>query len=64
MIHPIPWRSEYVDQMFAKTDACCNHKKSRQALYQMKTRKFGSHSARAPPGDSVPEWSLHTPKDD
>ena len=31
ILHPIPWRSEYVSKMFAKIDAYNNRSKSSQA---------------------------------
>ena len=58
LVHPIPWRSQYVDQMFKKIDAFCTNKRSPQARRQMKQRSVGSPSSRQCPIDSAPEWAV------
>lgn len=55
-VRPLPWRSSYVNAMFTKIDAYCNHKKSSQARRQMKGRVVGSPSSRPKPVD-YPEWA-------
>ena len=44
IVHPIPWRSEYVSRMFKKIDAYSDKKKSSQARRQTKNRIVGSPS--------------------
>lgn len=58
-LHPIPWRSSYVSQMFQKIDSYCANKKSSQARRQMKQRQVGSPSRRLlPNAESVPDWAV------
>ena len=62
VVHPLPWRSEYVNQMFTKINMYTMNNKSDQARRQMKYRSIGSPSGRLPPSDpGVPAWAL---KDD
>ena len=56
VLHPLPWRSEYINKMFEKIDAFCNSKKSSQAKRQMKNRFIGTPSCRAPP-NCAPDWA-------
>ena len=53
IVHPLPWRSEYVNKMFSRIDEYCNKKKSSQALRQMKTRIAGTSSSRPKPVDTL-----------
>ena len=53
IVHPLPWRSEYVNKMFSRIDEYCNKKKSPQALRQMKTRIAGIPSSRPKPVDTL-----------
>ena len=57
VVHPLPWRSEYVKKMFLKIDTYVMNKKSSQAKRQMKHRKVGAISDRAQPGDA-PDWAI------
>ena len=60
IVHPIPWRSEYVSRMFKKIDAYSDKNKSSQARRQTKNRIVGSPSTRhCPTGDNVPEWATY-----
>lgn len=56
-IHPIPWRSEHVNQMFQRIDSFCNSRKSPQARRQMKQRTTGRPSNRTQPS-SAPEFAV------
>ena len=58
-IHPLPWRSKYVDSMFEKLDKYTTAKKTPQAQRQMKQRVVGACSQRTRPtiGD-IPEWAV------
>ena len=59
VVHRLPWRSEYVNKMFTKIDEYCYHKKSPQAIRQMKARKVGSPSGRSKPLCATePEWAF------
>ena len=59
IVHPLQWRSEYVNRMFAKINAYSHSMKSDQARRQMKTRINGSFSSRPQPNDTdVPPWAL------
>ena len=49
IIHPLPWRSEYVNKMFKKIDDYSYARKSSQAKRQLKPRKIGLPSSRAYP---------------
>ena len=49
IVHPLPWRSEYVSSMFKRIDAYCEKKKSPQAKRQMKQRIQGRASSRRQP---------------
>ena len=61
VVHPLPWRSKYVTNMFEKIDAYCIRKKSSQARRQTKFRKIGSPSSRPQPNDQgIPDWALST----
>ena len=57
VVHPLPWRSEYVNKMFNKIDLFVTNKKSSQAKRQMRQRKFGAISERGQPGDA-PDWAV------
>lgn len=57
VVHPLPWRSPYVNTMFAKIDAYSDSKKSPQGRRQMKGRKPGTPSTRPCPTD-LPEWAI------
>ena len=57
VVHPLPWRSEYVKKMFTKIDLYITNRKSLQAKCQMKQRKVGAVSDRAQPGDA-PDWAI------
>lgn len=57
IMHPLPWRSDYVTSMFRKIDAYAQARRSPQARRQMKSRSEGSVSARSAPPD-LPSWSL------
>jgi hypothetical protein len=48
-LHPIPWRSNYVNAMFKKIDVFCVSKKPPQAKRPMKPRQVGSPSNRPIP---------------
>ena len=56
VVHPLPWRSDYVNQMFQKIDDYSNSKKSPQARRQMKERIYGRPSNR--PRVEAPEWAV------
>ena len=56
IVHSLPWRSQYVNKMFAKIDRYIHCKKSPQALRQMKDRSDGSQSKRPVPRDKFPQW--------
>ena len=56
VVHPLPWRSDYVNQMFQKIDDYSNSKKSPQARRQMKERIYGRPSHR--PRVEAPEWAV------
>ena len=58
VVHPLPWKSEYVNKMFEKIDAYVKSKKSLQARRQMKNRRIGCPSSRLRPINGVPEWAL------
>lgn len=62
IVHPLPWRSSYVDKMFSKIDTYCKSKKSPQALRQMKERRIGSPSDRRKPESDLPAWAVRTDK--
>ncbi len=49
VVHPLPWRKDYVNQMFHKIDDYCLARKSVQAKRQMKERSNGVLSTRAAP---------------
>ncbi len=57
VVHPLPWRSDYVSSMFRKIDDYCHAKKSPQARRQMKSRIVGSRSNRVAPPD-LPQWAV------
>ena len=61
VVHPLPWRTPYVNTMFSKIDAYVTEKKSPQARRQTKSRKTGFPSTRQRPFDSdTPDWAtLH-----
>lgn len=60
IVHPLPWRSEYVNKMFKRIDAFCGNKKSPQAKRQMKPRKYGMASSRPQPvvDEAVLRWAI------
>jgi hypothetical protein len=58
VVHPLPWRSEYVNLMFKKIDEYCFAKKSPQARRQTKQRIIGSPSRRVAPGTTEPVWAF------
>ena len=58
VVHPLPWRSEYVNKMFNKIDLFIANKKSSQAKRQMKQRKLGAISERARPAGDAPDWAV------
>ena len=61
VVHPLLWRSKYVNNMFGKIDAYCTRKKSSQAKRQTKCRKSGPPSSRPQPSDpDIPDWALST----
>ena len=49
VLHPLPWRSEKVDQMFVMLDNETMKSKSPQAHRQMKRRVSGDESERSVP---------------
>ena len=53
VVHPLPWRTPYMNTMFLKIDAYVTEKKSPQARRQTKSRKTGFPSTRQRPFDSV-----------
>ena len=57
IIHPIPWRSQHVNDMFRRIDEFCKATKSTQARRQLKTRHSGCESARPQPVE-VPNWAI------
>ena len=56
IVHPLAWRSEYVNTMFGKIDAYVERKKSPQARRQMKKRISGAASSHPAPLE-CPEWA-------
>ncbi len=54
VVHPLPWRKDYVNQMFNKID---NYNLARKAKRQMKERTNGVQSTRAAPS-GMPSWSV------
>ena len=58
-VHPLPWRSDYVNRMFERIDVYCKAHRSAQANRQSKNRVEGSCSKRSPPEGDYPEWSLN-----
>ena len=58
VVHPIGWRSEYVNKMFQRIDAYCSSKKSSQARRQTKKRVTGSISSRPKPAVSTITWAI------
>ena len=57
IVHPLPWRADYVNQMFDRIDEFRVSQKSPQARRQMKQRKIGPPSERSQP-DGIPEWAV------
>ena len=57
IVHPIPWRTDYVNQMFHKIDSYSVARKNAQAKRQMKERSNGVLSTRAAPS-GMPSWSV------
>ena len=53
IVHPLPWRTEYVNQMFQRIDAYCSSRKSPQARRQTRKRSMGSSSTRPKPTNGV-----------
>ena len=63
VIHPLPWRSKYVSNMFEKIDGYCKRKKTSLAKRQTKTRKIGRNSNRLRPianTHEIPDWAFNT----
>ncbi len=66
VVHPLPWRKDYVNQMFNKIDNYNLARKSAQAKRQMKERTNGVQSAvytstqstRAAPSGMPSSWSV------
>ena len=58
VVHPLPWRSEYVNRMFQKIDEYSYSKKSPQAKRQTKTRVTGIPSRRVVPPIMEPIWAF------
>ena len=58
VVHPLPWRSEYVDKMFKKIDEYCFSNKSPQGKRQTKQRITGSPSSRPTPACMEPIWAF------
>ena len=56
-VHPIPWRADYVNQIFHKIASYSVARKSAQARRQMKERSNGVLSTRAAPSGK-PSWSV------
>lgn len=61
VVHPLPWRTEYVNKMFRKIDAYCESKKSPQAKRQTKRREYGMASSRPEPdiNEDLPRWAVN-----
>lgn len=57
IVHPLPWRSEYVNKMFRNIDKYSKVRKSAQASRQTKQRDDGSTSRRNIPAD-MPSWAI------
>jgi len=55
IVHPLPWRSQHVDNMFEKVDRYNDGKRSPQARRQMKRRILGDLSSREAP--QLPKWA-------
>lgn len=60
IVHPLPWRSDHVNEMFMRIDKFSNSKKSPQALRQMKERIDGRPSSR--PSVEAPQWAIRKSK--
>jgi hypothetical protein len=58
IVHPIPWRTTYVNTMFDRIDKYNAAKKSSQARRQMKSRVIGAPSSRPIPTGDFPEWAV------
>ena len=59
VVHPLPWHSKYVTNMFEKIDGYCCRKKSSQAKRQMKARTSGRSSVRPQPhAPEIPDWAI------
>lgn len=61
-VHPLQWRSQYVNKMFQNIDNYLKVRKSAQASRQTKDRIVGSQSSHAPPSNNVPSWAVSTGK--
>ena len=60
IVHPLPWRSSYVNTMFSKIDKFNQQLKTPQARRQMKNRRVGSVSTRKCVNSaSIPSWAIH-----
>ena len=57
VVHPLPWRTDYVNKMFYKIDSYCIARKSPQARRQIKERASGFLSTRVAPS-GMPSWSV------
>lgn len=57
IVHPLAWRTEYVNQMFQRIDTYCSSKKSPQAKRQTKKRVTREYSTRPKPTNGV-SWAV------
>lgn len=57
VVHPLIWRSRYVNKMFERIDQYNQQKKSPQAIRQMKSRQIGEASSRSVPS-GVEQWAI------
>ena len=57
IVHPLPWRTDYVNKMFHKNRQLLYRKEESSARRQMKERANGLLSTRAAPS-SMPSWSV------
>ena len=56
VVHPLPWRSEYVDKMFKKIDEYCFSNKSPQGKRQ--TKRITGSPSRPTPACMEPVWAF------
>ena len=59
IVHPLTWRSEYVNKMFKQIDRFSAARKSPQARRQTKEKCIGNVSSRSCPPD-LPSWAIVT----